>query len=387
MKLYLVRLLGILALPLIGCQTLTPSYPVSQLSATDATQYDLDRAFFKKTAFVQNILIATSGNVSDHALSEAAYLFDRLLRNVNPEITQRIRDRKILCILVGHDELTSDIPQFATTKTGQDLEFYNWRQRGFITKRDGQNIIFFAEEDVLEYDGGMQIESILVHEFGHVVHHSGFDEVLHERLKAVWKHAMDTGLWRDGYAAQRFRRVKSDTPVSLLAALEKSFPDIPPKLLRACLDGGDILVNQNATTATVRVTKGDNVRIVFGGEKACYGTVNRGEYWAEGFQIWYDTNRTMDHDHNHIRTREQLIAYDPQLAQLCEDVMGTSTWRFVSPRERAGRGHLETFDPSQSPVKTSSDTIKEAASDYYDTYWKSYWQRLADKHQITIPSD
>ncbi len=85
--------------------------------------------------------------------------------------------------------------------------------------------------------------------------------------------------------------------------------------------------------------------IVFGGAKECYAAKNRAEYWAEGVQCWYDTNRTMDHDHNHIHTREQLKDYDPELAKLCEDVLGDADWRFVSPRERAGKGHLAGYRP------------------------------------------
>ena len=58
----------------------------------------------------------------------------------------------------------------------------------------------------------------------------------------------------------------------------------------------------------------------------------------------------MDHDHNHIHTREQLIAYDPVLAKLCEDVLGKNEWRFVSPRERAGKAHLKEYDLAKAPI-------------------------------------
>ena len=51
-------------------------------------------------------------------------------------IAERIRERKPLCILVAHDELTSDVPQFGTDKTGKELDFYNWRQRGFLRKKE-----------------------------------------------------------------------------------------------------------------------------------------------------------------------------------------------------------------------------------------------------------
>jgi hypothetical protein len=152
------------------------------------------------------------------------------MKNITPAIAQRIRDNKVLCIL--------------TT----------------VNKR---RTVLFAEEDVMEYQGGMQIESTLIHEFGHVIHGAGFDDSLQKRLT-------------------------------------QSFPKESPKLLRRCLDQGDIL--------------------------------------------------------------------------------GNNDWRFVSPRKRAGTGHLKSYDPTQSPVVVQADFIQTAALDCYDKYWTPYWQRLRDKH-------
>ncbi len=286
----------------------------------------------------------------------------------------------MLCILNGWYVYTSDVLQFASDKTGEELDYYNWRSRGFLSWKGGRPTVVFAEEDVLEYEGGMQIESILIHEFAHVIHGAGFDEELQDRLTKTYKEAKAKGVWNDGRAAQRFRRVKSKKPVRLLDALVKWFPDESRELIRKCLDGGDILVNGEASNSKVKVTCEDKVLIVFGGEKECYAGKNRAEYWAEGVQNWYDTNRTMDHDHNHIHTREQLKEYDTGLAKMCEDVLGDSKWRFVSPRERAGKGHLKGFDPATAPKVVDPDHIKKAANDYYDKYWKDYWGRLGDKH-------
>ncbi|MAG93636.1 MAG: hypothetical protein CMJ48_07795 [Planctomycetaceae bacterium] len=375
---------------LIGSSALasdsSAEYQVKPVSDGQAKEFGLDTSFYKKCTSIQNVLIATSDRVSDHTHLEAAYQFDMIMENINATVAQRIRHRKVLCILIGHQELTSELPQFASKKTGKELDFYNWRQRGFLTRIDGRPTVVFAEEDVLEYEGGMQIESILVHEFGHVIHGAGFDEELQNRLTVAFQKARAQGIWKDGRAAQRFRRVKSETPVSLFDALVRSFPDQSPALIEKCLDGGDILVNGKSTHARARVTKDDQVLIVFGGEKECYAHKNRAEYWAEGVQCWYDTNRTMDHDHNHIHTREQLKAYDLPLAQLCKDVLGDSEWRFVSPRKRAGRGHLQGFDPDKSPKVVDPKHIEEAAYDYYDKYWKEYWQRLHDKHAETAAS-
>ena len=374
---------GLTVYVLAGSLTGTVSageYSVHPLSSQLAAEYDLDESFYRKATLAEGILIATSERVSDLAHLEAAYQFGMIMQRINEDIAQRIREKKVLCLLIGHAELTSQLPQFSSAKTGRELDFYNWRNRGFLTRRNDRPTVVFAEEDVLEYEGGMRLESILIHEFGHVIHGVGFDKGLQDRLTECFKKAKESGLWNDGRAAQRFRRVKGNKSVLLLDVLVKSFPDQSPELIRKCLDGGDILVNGKPTHARVEVTGKDKVLIVFGGEKPCYASRNRAEYWAEGVQCWYDTNRTMDHDHNHIQTREQLRAYDSPLAQLCSDVLGDSKWRFLSPRKRAGQDHLREFDPEQSPTVVDPAHIENAAYDYYDRYWKDYWQRLRDRH-------
>lgn len=363
-----------------------PAPEIKPLTDELAKEYKLDTSFYKKCMLVQDILIATSDRVSDYAHLEAAYQFDMIMNSIKPHIARRIRDRKVLCILIAYNEMTSELPQFTTDKTGKELDFYNWRRRGFLSWQGGRPTVVFAEEDVLEYEGGMQLESILVHEFAHVIHGAGFDKELQDRLTATYEQAKEKGLWNDGRAAQRFRRVKSETPVSLFDSLVESFPDESPELIKKCLEGGDILVNGKPTNSKVKVTKKDKVLIVFGGEKGCYAGKNRSEYWAEGVQYWFDTNRTMDHDHNHIHTHEQLKAYDPALAKLCGDVLGDTKWRFVSPRDRAGTGHLKGFNSATAPKVVDPEHIKQAANDYYDKYWKDYWQRLRNKHGTTVAS-
>ena len=353
---------------------------INPLSPEQQKSYNLDSKFFKKSLLVQNILIATSVKVSDVAILETGYLFNHIMGSINDDVAERIRKRNVLCILVGKDELTSEIPQFVTNKTGKELDFYNWRQRGFLRHIEGRPVVLFAEEDVLEYEGGMQNESILIHEFGHVIQGAGFDADLQKKVHEAFAKAKARSIWNDGKAAQRFRRVKGNEPVSLLDSLIQSFPDQSRDLLVKCLDGGDILVNGKPTNAKIKVTSKDDVLIVFGGSKQCYASRNHAEYWAEGVQCWYNTNRTMDHDHNHIHTRVGIKGYDPGLAKVCEEVLGNNPWRFISPRKRAGKGHLKDFDPANAPKVTDLPHIREAALDYYDKYWSSYWERLHQKH-------
>ncbi len=381
MRRILIVILGILTVP-APCML---AHEVKPLSEAQAKEYKLDSKFYKKATVVEDVLIATSERVSDLAHLEAAYQFEMIIKSIDQDVARRVRDRKVLCVLIGHGELTSQLPQFTSDKTGKELDYYNWRSRGFLTWKGGRPTVVFAEEDVLEYEGGMQLESILIHEFGHVIHGAGFTKEQQERLTAAYKAAKEKGIWNDGRAAQRFRRIKSKEPVSLREALVKWFPRESPELIRKCLDAGDILVNGKRADSEVKVTGDDKVLIVFGGEKECYAGKNRSEYWAEGFQNWYDTNRTMDHDHNHIHTRAQLKEYDPMLARLCAEVLGETEWRFVSPRERAGKDHLADFDPEDAPKVVDPVHIEIAAYDYYDKYWSAYWQRLYDKHGLKRP--
>jgi hypothetical protein len=382
-----LRSLRCLASAVIAFSSLAPAVEIKPPSEEMATEYGLDAGFYKKTSEIQNILIATSERVSDVTHREAAALFDHIMRGIQKDVAQRIRDHKVLCIIAAHNELTSDIPQFKSDKTGRELDFYNWRQRGFLTRIDERIVVFFSEEDVMEYEGGMQLESILIHEFGHVIDFAGLDEEQRLRLTRLYESAREQKLWNDGRAALRFRRVKGDEPVKLLDALARSFPEKPRDFLASCLEGGDILVNGKPVNQAVEVTGNDEVLIVFGGEKECYAAKNRAEYFAEGVQSWFSTNRTMDHDHNHIHTREQLKAYDPGLAEFLAEILGDGEWRFISPRERAGEDHLAGYDPAEAPVVVDADFIQNAALDYYDEYWAPYWKRLEEKHRAAAASE
>jgi alpha-glucosidase len=63
--------------------------------------------------------------------------------------------------------------------------------------------------------------------------------------------------------------------------------------------------------------------------KGTYAATNHKEYWAEGVQSYFDTNRASDAEHNDIDTREKLAKYDPTLFALIDDVYRHSRWRYV----------------------------------------------------------
>ena len=83
--------------------------------------------------------------------------------------------------------------------------------------------------------------------------------------------------------------------------------------------------------------------------KDTYAITNRSEYWAEGTQSWFDTNRANDDEHNHVDTRDKLKDYDPALATLLTEVFGDMNWRYTQAVTRTHLLHLQGFDSEASP--------------------------------------
>jgi alpha-glucosidase len=63
--------------------------------------------------------------------------------------------------------------------------------------------------------------------------------------------------------------------------------------------------------------------------KKTYAATNRGEYWAEGVQSYFDCNAPAGGVHNDVNTREKLAKYDPELFELIDEAFKKSKWRYV----------------------------------------------------------
>ncbi|MCE2861932.1 MAG: hypothetical protein LW690_05725 [Opitutaceae bacterium] len=102
-------------------------------------------------------------------------------------------------------------------------------------------------------------------------------------------------------------------------------------------------------TFDARVKQAYDSAMKAGRWKGKYASVNHHEYFAEGVQSWFDDNRENDHDHNHVNTRAELLAYDPGLAALCREVFGDTELRYTKPTTRL-TGHLAGYDPAKAPT-------------------------------------
>jgi hypothetical protein len=83
--------------------------------------------------------------------------------------------------------------------------------------------------------------------------------------------------------------------------------------------------------------------------KGTYAASSTHEFWAEGVQSWFGTNRHDDGSHNHVDTREELKAYDPDLAALIAESFPSNDFTYVRPDRRKEPGHLLGYDPKAAP--------------------------------------
>ena len=109
--------------------------------------------------------------------------------------------------------------------------------------------------------------------------------------------------------------------------------------------------------------------------RGTYAGSNVGEYWAEAVQSWFDTNRQNDSQHNQVDTREELKAYDPDVAKLCNEVFGDGPWRDVRPDHRQEKAHLAGFDLSKVPAFKWEPELLEARRKHYEEVKKKSEER------------
>ena len=68
--------------------------------------------------------------------------------------------------------------------------------------------------------------------------------------------------------------------------------------------------------------------------KKTYAAENPDEYWAEAVQDYFDCNLQSDPPngiHNHVNTREELKAYDPDLFDFVDRIFKQVEWRWAPP--------------------------------------------------------
>jgi len=156
-------------------------------------------SFYKKHLDADGYPILASGSVNDYALKEAAFLITKMLAH-RPDVRKAMVDSGSRFLILGHDEYTTTLPEFAHFRP---KDYWDARARGTGGSRTDPYCTC-GEENLLGYEGDPYAkENILIHEFAHSIHLRGMvrvDPTFDKRLEAAYDRAVAKGLWKGKYA-------------------------------------------------------------------------------------------------------------------------------------------------------------------------------------------
>jgi alpha-glucosidase len=195
--------LVILASGLAACAQAAPRADYPPVTPPPASFFELvrdrdreaARQFYKKFIDVKGMPVVAAGEVADLALQRTYDIVVHLLTG-RPDILRAMVTNGMYLIVIGKDQVYTDMPEY---RNHPNPAYQNERVRG-----TGGKPTSFGEENLLSlpldrYDD----ESIGVHEFCHTVDGTlrSLDPTWSERKNAVYRKAMDKGLWKNTYAA------------------------------------------------------------------------------------------------------------------------------------------------------------------------------------------
>lgn len=159
------------------------------------TRLKLD-PFYQKYTEYKGLPILSSAKVSDRGLVEARFLIGRMLVD-RDDLTAALVKARCRFVVMAPTEMTTDMPE---QRTMTPKDYWDRRARGL-----GGRITSCGEENLLNLRGDRyRNENILIHEFSHCIHQYGLrgvDPKFDARLRAAYNKAVETGLWKDTYAA------------------------------------------------------------------------------------------------------------------------------------------------------------------------------------------
>lgn len=193
---------------------LTAAYPEDLLSKgktsfeyqpVTAVPADLQLdSFYKKYLDADGIPVVSSAAVRDEALIRAGKVISAMLSK-RPDVKQVMVEKRCKVMIIGEQEQVCDLPEYAhICDTPENVTYWNKRARGFGGAPEDTYSASFGEENVLCLEGDRyRGESILVHEFAHLIHTIGIVGInpdFDSELEELRRHALEKGLWKDTYA-------------------------------------------------------------------------------------------------------------------------------------------------------------------------------------------
>jgi len=258
-------------------------------------------AFYTQAISANGFPIVASAQVNPYALKEAAYLVDLMLAQRPDVRTALIKSGARLCIM-AHREYTTDLPEFTWMAKAAHPEFPQLAAKDY---RDARS----------RGTGGSLTDPYCTCAEENVL---GFRGDPYEK-ECILIHELAHCIHLRG-----------------MTNVDPTF------------DG--------------RLEAAYDAAMKAGRWKGKYASVNHHEYFAEGVQSWFDDNREDDHDHNHVNTRAELLAYDPGLAALCREVFGDTEIKYTKPATRL-REHMAGYDPANAPTFAWPERLLKAKAE------------------------
>ncbi len=171
---------------------------VGPISEELREKYGLD-PFYRKVVVIDGIPIIGSGNVSDYAFLECAWIVDHMLDGLE-RIKSALVESKVRIGIIAATEYTMDIPENQRPGMLARASYHDRRSRGL----GGQTLTTCGEENLLSLHGDpYRLENIAIHEFSHTIATNlrRVDGDWWDRLRELYRQAMDEGLWANSYAA------------------------------------------------------------------------------------------------------------------------------------------------------------------------------------------
>lgn len=179
-------------------------------------------SFYKKMNNSSCVTIVSSHNSSDAALKESARIVERMLEK-NEDLKKALCAAKVRVAVIASTESTTDIPEHSKL---EPKDYWNERTRGLASIEDALSSV--GEENVLNAEKDRYVdESILIHEFAHIIHEVGFakiDSKFESRLKKIYEQAHEKKLWANTYADENYLEYWAEGVQSYFNANLESLP-------------------------------------------------------------------------------------------------------------------------------------------------------------------
>lgn len=163
-------------------------------------QYPAEWGKFAQRGLADGIPIRAFECVSDKAVSRAEHLIQRIVREMQPRMLERLYENGADVAIIGRTQVVSDMPMHSFLK-GQDIDLGGGRNCDSGTRGVGGSwtvpTCSVGEENLMmEDDPHYPTENILVHEFAHSVMAVGMDEDQRQAVISAYFNARSSQLYK-----------------------------------------------------------------------------------------------------------------------------------------------------------------------------------------------